>query len=243
MSWIGTRPPRAFVLGVVFAAAMLTRSFAADGDPPDARFVPPTDLPEGWYARLETTEGRILARLLPEQAPQAVAHFYGLAEGTLEWSDPVTGEPRKAHFYDGIQVDRAVAGQRFEAGGLDGVPDRVPPRLYLSPDDGHGPVDFASGGRLGMTRAIGDRISAVKFFVTAAPQPVLNRQYPCFGIVVQGRDVVFDISQVRTHSNGRPITPVVIREIRVFKVGEPAALPEPEPYRPSPKRFHQRETP
>ena len=60
---------------------------------PDAAagFVPAEGLAEGLYARIETSLGRIVARLLPEQAPQSVAHFAAMAEGQLEWFDMTTG--------------------------------------------------------------------------------------------------------------------------------------------------------
>ena len=97
-----------------------------------------------------------------------------------------------------------------------------------------GPIDFSGSGRLGMTRAPGARFSAFQFFVTYAAQPRMNRGYPCFGVVVKGRDVVLEISTVKTYGNGRPIEPVHIQEVRIFAVGEPDPLPEPVPYTPEP---------
>jgi peptidyl-prolyl cis-trans isomerase A (cyclophilin A) len=195
-------------------------------------FLPPVGLEPGWYARIETSKGRIIALLHPDQAPQSVTHFVGLAEGTLEWTDPILGEPQKGRFYDKIHVDLAKAGERFEAGGLEADPSRTPPVIYVSPAEGKGPVNFAATGRLGMTSSYGSRISAVKFFVTAAPAPYFNNHYPCFGSVVEGLSVVRRITEVKAHSGGRPIEPVEIHKIRIFAIGDPEPLPEPEPYRP-----------
>jgi peptidyl-prolyl cis-trans isomerase A (cyclophilin A) len=213
---------------------------ADPGSGPQDGFQPPDGLEEGWYARIETDKGLIIARLLPDQAPQSVAHFVGLAEGTLVWPDPITGEPRKSNYYDGISVDLAQAGERFEAGGLDGDPGLKPPRLFVSPVEGKGPVTFSAAGRMGMTRESGERISAVKFFVTAAALPHLNGPHPCFGEVVEGREVVFTISQVKTHGNGRPIEPVTIDKIRIFSIDSPDPLPEPVAYRPTLKKFQKK---
>jgi peptidyl-prolyl cis-trans isomerase A (cyclophilin A) len=199
-------------------------------------FQPPDGLHPGWYARIETDMGRIIARLLPEQAPQAVAHFAALAEGELEWIDPSTGEAFKEHFYDGVKVYKAEAGSRFEVGGRSGT-GRGGPLMFVPPEGMKGPVDYSSPGRLGMTRAAGGRLSAFQFFVTYASQTRLNRSYPCFGIVVSGLETVLDISQVKTYSNGRPIEPVHIRKIRIFSVGEPEPLPDPVPYTPQPKKI------
>ena len=40
----------------------------------------------GTYATFKTTEGTIVCELFEKDAPQTVANFIGLAEGTKEWS-------------------------------------------------------------------------------------------------------------------------------------------------------------
>ena len=42
----------------------------------------------GTYAKFDTTEGSFTIRLFDKEAPNTVANFVGLAEGTKEWSDP-----------------------------------------------------------------------------------------------------------------------------------------------------------
>ena len=81
-------------------------------------FQPPEGLDEGWYARIETSMGRVIARMLPEQAPQSVAHFAALANGDLQWEDPVSGEKIRERYFDGVRVYRAEAGRRIEAGDI-----------------------------------------------------------------------------------------------------------------------------
>jgi peptidyl-prolyl cis-trans isomerase A (cyclophilin A) len=205
-------------------------------------FALPGNLPEGWYARIETDHGRILARLLPEQAPQAVAHFAALAQGRLDWVDPVSGETRSGRFYDGNRVHRVEAGSRFEAGDPTGT-GRGGPILWIPPDEGLGPVDFNVAGRLGMTRAPGRRVSAYQFFVTATAQPFLSGHHPCFGVVVSGWDVVFEISAVPAYPNGRPVDPVTIEEIRILPQGDPPPLPEPRPHQPRPAKLEALDKP
>jgi cyclophilin family peptidyl-prolyl cis-trans isomerase len=147
----------------------------------------------------------------------------------LQWFDQNTGALNKAPYYDGIPVHRAEAGMLFEAGDRTGTGYGAPD-INVPPETG-GPVDFSLPGRLGMARGAG-HISGVLFFVTASGHGWLNRYHPCFGEVVSGLDVVLRISTVKTQDSGRPLDPPTIQKIRIFKVGEPAGLPEPQPYYP-----------
>jgi len=211
------------------AILMLVVSPIVGDDGMKDEFVPPEGLAPGWYARIETTMGRIVAQLLPDQAPQSVAHFAALAEGRLEWFDSASGKTEKGHYYDGIPVHRVSAGQRFEAGDRRGTGNGAP--ALFAPNEGYGPVNFGRAGRLGMTTSRSGRHSAVLFFATAVPMPWLNRSHPCFGAIVMGRDVVRRASEVKAYSNGRPVEPPVIEKIRVFAIGDPPPLPEPKEYR------------
>jgi len=208
---------------------------------PAPRLTLPANLPQGWYATIETSLGTIVARLFPEQAPQAVAHFAALAEGRLEWVDPLTGTTKKGNYYDGIKVHLAAAGQRFEAGDPTGTGRGAPP-IWV-PRETRGPMNFDAPWRLGMTRASGGRVSGVLFFVTAAGLSFLNGDHPCFGEVVAGRDVVISICSVKTGPGGKPIDPVVIERIRIHSVGDPIPLPEPVRYTPPRHTFGLKETP
>lgn len=221
----------AYCVLIVFVFVVCAVAAAQSTATHDDVFVPPDDLLQGWYARIETSLGRILVKLHPEQAPQAVAHFAGLAEGTLEWLDSATGEPPKSPYYDGIQIHFAKAGYLFEAGYRHGN-TRAPP-LFV-PHEGQSKSGFSHrGGRLGM-KTIGAGISGVVFFVTASPMRGFDGKYPCFGSVVSDLETVFRITEVTTYDNGRPIEPVTIEKIRIFSVGDPPPLPEPLPYTPQP---------
>jgi peptidyl-prolyl cis-trans isomerase A (cyclophilin A) len=199
----------------------------------------PIRLPTGWYAGIETTHGVIVARLLPEQAPQSVAHFAALAEGRLPWTDPVTGVETTGHYYDGVLVHKAVAGQRFEAGDRLGTGYSAPD--FYVPPEGFGPLNFHQGSRLGMTMSrYGGKISGVVFFATAEPQPWLSGKHPCFGEIVVGWDVVWSISKVGTSGDGRPREPVRIDRVRLFKIGDPPPLPEPVPHTPTMRELRPR---
>lgn len=150
----------------------------------------------------------------------------------------MTGEEYKQPYYDGTLVEKSVAAERFEAGERT-AEGRLAPLLYV-PEEGAGPVNFFLPYRIGFTRASGGRISAVKFFLTAASQPFLTPRHPCFGEVVAGQDVVHRITTVKTYPNGRPIEPVVLEAVRIFNVGEPDPLPEPVPHDPEPDTLRLR---
>jgi peptidyl-prolyl cis-trans isomerase A (cyclophilin A) len=217
---------------IILSFGFLVQPVSAEDPALEDDFVPPAGLHDGWYARIDTDEGRILARLHPEQAPQSVAHFAKLAQGELGWLDPVTGEELTGHYYDGVPIHRAVALERFEAGDRGGT-GRGAPSLFVAPE-GLGPIDFTQAWRMGMTVGGGNKISAVQFFVSAASQPFLNGRHPCFGTVISGKDVVDRITSVKTYSNGRPVEPVIIERIRVFSVGDVEPLAEPVTYKPRP---------
>jgi len=214
----------------LWMALLAVSPVAHPAEDPGADFTPSPTLDQGWYARIETSMGRILVRLLPDQAPQAVTYFAALAAGDLEWMDPVTGESYQQPYYDGTRVDYAKAGMNFEIGRLPGA-GTAGPMLYL-PLAPVGPVNFYEGGRLGFGHSPLGRISATIFFVTVSPQPWLNGEHPCFGEIVSGDDVAFNIAQVKTFSNGRPLEDVSVERIETFKVGDPPPLPELKPYFP-----------
>ena len=65
---------------------------------------------EGIFAEINTDKGDILARLFYEKAPMTVANFIGLAEGTLKWKDPLTGEQKMGPFYNGLTFHKVIPG-------------------------------------------------------------------------------------------------------------------------------------
>jgi cyclophilin family peptidyl-prolyl cis-trans isomerase len=70
-------------------------------------------------ATFQTTQGNVIVELQYATAPQAVANFITLAEGTRAWVDPHDGWVRKAPFYNGIKIHRTAndSGFKFAQGG------------------------------------------------------------------------------------------------------------------------------
>jgi cyclophilin family peptidyl-prolyl cis-trans isomerase len=56
-----------------------------------------------------------------------------------------------------------------------------------------------------------------QFFVTTVPTPNLSGVHTIFGQVIQGQDVVENISRTRADPQDRPVAPVVIQGIEITK--------------------------
>ena len=185
--------------------------------------------PEGWYAEVETSLGSFTFRLLPEQAPQTVAHFVAFATGKMDFIDPFTGAKKKEPFYDGVAIHKTTFAQRFEAGDRTGTGHGMP--IVWVPAE-PGAVNFSRPYRVGMTSATMRRISGVLFFVSIVAEPYLNATHNCFGEITEGRDVVERICNVKTDQRGKPLESVIIRHVAIVKSGNPPPIAEPVPYTP-----------
>ena len=67
-------------------------------------------------AVIETTMGTIKIELWPDKTPLTVANFEGLANGTKEWTDPVTKTQVKKPFYDGLIFHRVIKDFMVQGG-------------------------------------------------------------------------------------------------------------------------------
>lgn len=190
----------------------------------------PAGFPEGWYARIETSLGTIVARLLPQQAPQGVAHFAAYASGRMTWTDITTGEKKTGPYYDGLTIHKIAPAERFEAGDPTGT-GRGAPLVYV-PIEVDGPFNFDRSYRMGLTRSAGAKVNGAMFFVTRTSQPWLTGRHPCIGEIVQGREVIDAICAVKLGPDGKSLSPVTIVRVAIVKVGDPAPIPDPIPYTP-----------
>jgi peptidyl-prolyl cis-trans isomerase A (cyclophilin A) len=69
------------------------------------------------HAEFATTEGSFTVRLFDQEAPETVANFVGLAEGTKEWTHPGTQQKMtNAPLYDGVIFHRVIAGFMIQGG-------------------------------------------------------------------------------------------------------------------------------
>jgi peptidyl-prolyl cis-trans isomerase A (cyclophilin A) len=170
----------------------------------------------GVYAHFDTTHGAFTIKLFDKEAPQTVANFVGLAEGTREWKDPVTGEKKKGPFYNGVVFHRIIGGFMIQGGDPLGQGTGGPG--YQFPDEFHPSLRHDRIGILSMANA-GPNTNGSQFFITLGPTPHLDRKHSVFGVVVEGLDVVKGIGNVPTGRQDRPVNPVVMNKVTIERVG------------------------
>jgi len=164
------------------------------------------------YAKFDTTEGSFTVRFFEAEAPNTVANFVGLAEGTKEWTDPKTGQKKTAPFYDGIIFHRVIDGFMIQGGDPLGKGYGGPG--YKFGDEFHPSLKHNRDGLLSMANA-GPNTNGSQFFITLAPTPHLDNRHSIFGVVEDGMDVVRKIGKVRTAAQDRPVTDVVINKVTI----------------------------
>jgi peptidyl-prolyl cis-trans isomerase A (cyclophilin A) len=165
-------------------------------------------------ATLKTNRGDIEVDLFQDQAPTTVANFTGLASGTKEFRDPVTGDTTTRPFYDGLTFHRVIDGFMIQ-GGCPVGDGRGGPG-YQFKDEFHPDLQFDRPYLLAMANS-GPGTNGSQFFITVGPTPHLNRKHTIFGEVADqsSRDVVDKIATTRTGRADRPTDPVVIESVTV----------------------------
>ena len=171
-------------------------------------------MPERLYATLQTSKGDIAVRLFPEQAPETVRNFVGLADGTKPWTDPRSGQTRTDRFYDGLVFHRVIKGFMVQGGDPLGTGTGGPG--YQFKDEPHPDLTFDRPYLLAMANA-GPGTNGSQFFITVAPSPWLNFKHTIFGEVEDpnSQRVVDAIAGVETGREDRPVEPVVLERVEV----------------------------
>jgi peptidyl-prolyl cis-trans isomerase A (cyclophilin A) len=166
-------------------------------------------------AHFTTTEGNFTARLFDAEVPKTVANFAGLADGTLEWTDPRSGKKVKQPYYNGTIFHRVIADFMIQGGdplgqgtggpGFD-FADEFSPRLRHN-----------KPGILSMANR-GPNTNGGQFFITLVPTPWLDNKHSVFGEVIEGMDVVEKIGSTPTSKPAdRPLKPITIQSVTIEK--------------------------
>jgi peptidyl-prolyl cis-trans isomerase A (cyclophilin A) len=171
--------------------------------------------PAGTYAIFETSQGDIVIRLLEKEAPNTVANFVGLAEGSKEFANERTGKKEKRPFYDGLVFHRVIPQFMIQGGCPEGTGRGGPG--YKFADEFQSGLKHSKAGKLSMANA-GPGTNGSQFFITVAATPWLDNKHTIFGEVVEGQDVADKISNLPRDGNDRPRTAVTINKLRIERV-------------------------
>jgi peptidyl-prolyl cis-trans isomerase A (cyclophilin A) len=167
------------------------------------------------HAEFATTEGSFTVRLFDQEAPETVANFVGLAEGTKEWTHPGTKEKiTNTPFYDGIIFHRVI--KDFMIQGGDPLGQGIGGPGYSFKDEFHPTLRHSKAGILSMANA-GANTNGSQFFVTLGPTPHLDNRHSVFGEVTEGMEVVRRIGTTPTGRQNRPVKDVVINSIKITR--------------------------
>lgn len=82
--------------------------------------------PNNPLVEIQTSMGNIILELFPEEAPETVANFIGLAEGTKPFVDPETGEMVTRPYYDGQIFHRVIDDFMIQGGSPTGLGNGTP---------------------------------------------------------------------------------------------------------------------
>ena len=156
---------------------------------------------DGLYAKFKTTKGDILVNLEYKKTPGTVGNFVGLAEGNLENQAIPQGKP----YYNGLKFHRVIADFMIQGGDPQGTGAGGPG--YQFDDEIHPDLKHDGPGVLSMANA-GPGTNGSQFFITHLETPWLDGKHTVFGKVVEGQNVVNEVSQGDA-----------IEEVEIIRVG------------------------
>lgn len=167
----------------------------------------------GVYATFKTSQGTVVCRLFEQDAPETVANFIGLAEGSKEWN---SRSKKGSKLYDGTVFHRVIPNFMIQGGDPEGTGMGGPG--YKFADETRGSKhSFNEPGKLAMANS-GPNTNGSQFFITTADTSWLTGKHTIFGEVVEGYDVAEKISKVARDGMDRPKTPVSIESVTIERV-------------------------
>ncbi|WP_395065858.1 peptidylprolyl isomerase [Flavobacterium sp.] len=154
------------------------------------------NLPDGLYAEIETSKGKILVELEYKKTPITVANFITLTEGTNPF---VSKDLKGKEFYDGLKFHRVISkcngdAEDFMIQGGDPLGNGSGDAGYKFKDE-ITDLKFNKGGLLAMANS-GPITNSSQFFITIKETPWLDGKHTIFGHVTEkGMEVVNTIVQ------------------------------------------------
>ncbi|MGA7299240.1 MAG: peptidylprolyl isomerase [Candidatus Sulfotelmatobacter sp.] len=178
-------------------------------------------------AIIQTSVGNMTCTLFPDKAPIGVQNFIGLATGTKDWKNPVSGATKhKVPLYDGTIFHRVIPGFMIQGGDPKG--DGTGDPGYKFKNEVSSDLTFDKPGRLAYANA-GPDTNGSQFFITEVATPHLNGNYTIFGQCDDATvALVKEIAHMATDpSNDRPFRPVKIIHIKIVRAGAAARSATP----------------
>ncbi len=188
----------------------------------------------GPTAIINTSAGKLTCTLFPDKAPIGVANFIGLANGTKDWTSPVShAKKHGVPLYDGTIFHRVIPDFMIQGGDPAGNGSGDPGYAFkneTSPD-----LKFDRPGRLAYANA-GPDTNGSQFFITEAAYPSLNGGYTIFGQCDEASiALVKEIARMGRDPNDRPYRPVKITHIAIVKAGAAPTAAKPSAGKPAAK--------
>ena len=178
-------------------------------------------------AIINTTVGKMTCTLFPDKAPIGVENFIGLASGTKDWKNPVSGATKHGvPLYDGTIFHRVIPDFMIQGGdpaGTGSGNDPIPPfKNEVSSD-----LLFDRPGRLAYANTGQINSNSSQFFITEVATPHLNGGYTIFGQCDEASvALVKQIAHMaRDPSTDKPFRPVKIIHISIVRSTGTAAKP------------------
>jgi len=181
-------------------------------------------------AIIHTTAGDMHCTLFEKQAPIGVANFIGLADGSKDWTNPVShGKKHGVPLYDGTIFHRVIPEFMIQGGDPAGNGSGDPG--YQFKNEVSADLKFDRPGRLAYANS-GPDTNGSQFFITedVAHSAHLSGHYTIFGQCdAAALALVKQIARMtRDPGNDRPFHPVKITHIEIKKAGAtPATAPKP----------------
>jgi cyclophilin family peptidyl-prolyl cis-trans isomerase len=154
-------------------------------------------------AIIKTNMGTIKIELFADQTPKTVENFVGLAN---------------KGYYNGVIFHRVIKDFMIQGGDPTGT-GRGGESLWGGKfeDEIVPALKHDEPGMLSMANA-GPNTNGSQFFITVVPTPWLDGKHTVFGKVINGMDIVYDISKVETSKPGdRPMNDVVMESVTIEK--------------------------
>jgi peptidyl-prolyl cis-trans isomerase A (cyclophilin A) len=217
---------------LVAGSAFGQSSTAAQGSKPSTAAKPATatHTTAKPTAIIDTTAGKMTCTLFPDKAPIGVANFIGLATGTKDWKNPVSGATKHGvPLYDGTIFHRVIPEFMIQGGDPAGTGSGADPvkqfKNETSPD-----LLFDQPGRLAYANA-GPNTNSSQFFITEVAftgqqGKMLNGNYTIFGQCDEASvALVKQIARMNRDSNDKPYRPIKINHITIQRAASSAAHP------------------